>query len=131
MSAQQKQVYMKGFNTCIAEFIDLVDREFPNDHDITYAKNAILTVKKTNPRILVEYWLQYIFVPNKDKISALDITVLTEGHHEVLDGIKGGEKIREAIQRFRGPISKMDTDKQYEVATLIFKISKLSCLYFS
>jgi len=130
-SLNKKPLYLKNFGTCIDEFIKTVEDEFPNDVDVKYAKNGIATIKKSNPRVLVEYWLKYVYIPNKDKIHNGDVSFIIDGDHRVLDGFDGGAKVKDALFRLKDPISKLNKDLITKLATYILNMSKLSVLYFS
>ena len=130
-SSNKKPLYLKSFGTCIDEFIKLVEDEFPNDVDVKYAKNGISAIKKSNPRMLVECWLKYVYIPNKDKIHNNDLSFIIDGDHGILDDFDGGAKVKDALFRLKEPISKLNKDMVTKLATYILNMSKLSVLYFS
>lgn len=130
-TVSRKIIYMKNFLKCLDEFINSIDEKFPNDVDVTYARNGIEKIKKSNPRILIEYWLNYVYLPNKDKIHNNDISFIIDGDHRVLDGVNGGTKVRDAIFRLKEPISKLDEPIKNTLGVYILNMSKLSILYFS
>ena len=47
------------FNDHFAEFVNDVQSVFPDDRDILTAKNALLAIRKANPRLLVKIWMKY------------------------------------------------------------------------
>ena len=44
---------LTAFNDHFVEFLSDIQRVFPEDVDILTAKNALLTIRKTNPKIIV------------------------------------------------------------------------------
>ena len=128
---KQKKIYMTNFNICSCEFVDMIVNEFPTDPEVIYAKNSIYALQKTNPRILIQYWLTYIYIPNKDKIHDLDVSFIVEDDYKTLDEFRGGENVREVLVRLREPISNLNSEIKKKAAMYILNMSKLSFLYFS
>lgn len=128
---KQKQIYMSNFNKCSCEFIQIIVKEFPDDIDVIYAKNTIYALQKTNPRILIQYWLTYIYIPNKESIHNLDISFIVNDDYKALEEFRGGEQVREVLVRLRQPISNLNDDIKKKASTCILNMSKLSFLYFS
>ena len=60
---------LKAFNDHFGEFVDDVQRVFPDDTDILTAKNSILLVRKANPKILVRIWNHYIVSKYRQQIE--------------------------------------------------------------
>ena len=61
------------FNDHFAEFVGDVQSVFPDDTDILTAKNALLAIRKANPKLLVIIWIKYVVTPYKQQIDAGDI----------------------------------------------------------
>ena len=51
------------FNDHFAEFVSDIQNVFPEDTDILTAKNALLAIRKANPKLLVRIWIKYVVTP--------------------------------------------------------------------
>ena len=60
-------LYLQAFNKQLTEFLDDVERVFPNDVDIKAGKNSLLLLKKANPKKIIEVWKAYVTDPYYDK----------------------------------------------------------------
>jgi hypothetical protein len=47
---------LTAFNDHFFDFLNDVHNVFPEDADILTAKNALLTVRKANPKMIVKIW---------------------------------------------------------------------------
>ena len=65
------------FNDHFSEFVNDIHGVFPDDPDILTAKNALLTIRKANPKLLVKIWIQYVFSPYKNQIENGDINFIS------------------------------------------------------
>jgi len=129
----KKQVYMKNFGVLSESFIQVIEDQFPADIDVKFAKNAILALKKTNPRMLMNYWLIYIYVPNRDQIDRGDYHFLDniEKYNKLLDECEYGSSVKESLLRLKTPVYKLDPEHLSMWMDYVLKMSKLSFLYFS
>jgi hypothetical protein len=108
---------MSNFTTIFAEhfseFLDDVQSIFPDDVDILTAKNALMAIRKANPKLLVKFWVNYVVVPYKNQIDNGDITFfLTKDYSSDLARSDNADKIMSSIDRLRGPISQMNSSDQ-------------------
>ena len=44
---------MKAFNDHFVEFLDDIQRVFPDDADIATVKNSLIAMRKANPRLIM------------------------------------------------------------------------------
>ena len=51
---------LTAFNDHFADFINDVQSVFPEDVDILSAKNALIAIRKANPRMIVKIWNSFI-----------------------------------------------------------------------
>jgi hypothetical protein len=102
---------------------------FPNDADILTAKNALLAIRKANPKLLVRVWITYIVTPYKQQIEAGDIEFfISKDYANDLSRNDHSEKILEAINRLRAPIQQMSPDSQAKTMKYIQNLSKLAIM---
>ena len=117
------------FNDHFAEFVGDVQSVFPDDTDILTAKNALLAIRKANPKLLVIIWIKYVVTPYKQQIDAGDIEFfVTKDYSSDLARNDHADKIMESIDRLRSPIKLMSTDNQAKTMKYIQNLSKLALM---
>jgi hypothetical protein len=117
------------FNDHFAEFVSDVQSVFPNDTDILTAKNALLTIRKANPKLLVRIWIKYVVTPYKQQIDAGDIEFfVTKDYSSDLARNDNADKIMESIDRLRSPIKQMSPENQAKTMKYIQNLSKLALM---
>ena len=67
-----------AFNKHFIEFVDEIESLFPNNKGIRGGKMALLTVKKINPRIILEGWKYYVVDKYKENIMSGDANLFIE-----------------------------------------------------
>lgn len=117
------------FNDHFNEFVNDIQSVFPEDPDILTAKNAFLTVRKANPKLLVKIWVKYIYTPYMRQIEAGDIQFfLTKDYSSDLVINDNADKIMESIDRLRKPVKEMTSENQAKTMKYIQNLSKLAVL---
>lgn len=117
------------FNDHFSEFVNDIHSVFPDDADILTAKNALLAIRKANPKLLVKIWITYVYTPYKDQIDAGNIDFfLTKDYSSDLAKNDNADKIMESIDRLRKPVKDMSTENQAKTMKYIQNLSKLAML---
>jgi hypothetical protein len=117
------------FNDHFAEFVNDVQSVFPDDADILTAKNALLAIRKANPKLLVRIWIKYVYIPYKQQIESGDINFfLTKDYSSDLARNDNADKIMESIDRLRKPVKDMSPENQAKTMKYIQNLSKLAML---
>ena len=117
------------FNDHFVDFINDVQSVFPEDTDILTAKNALLAIRKANPKLIVRIWIKYVYNPYKEQIEAGDITFfLTKDYANDLARNDNSDKIMESIDRLRSPIKNMSPENQAKTMKYIQNLSKIAIL---
>jgi len=117
------------FNDHFAEFVNDVHSVFPNDADILTAKNALIAIRKANPKLLVRIWIKYVYTPYKQQIEDGDINFfLTKDYASDLARNDNADKIMESIDRLRNPVKEMSPENQAKTMKYIQNLSKLAIL---
>lgn len=115
------------FNEHFIEFINDVHLVFPDDPDILYAKNALIMIRKANPKLIVKIWKSFIADKYKNQIESNDISFFLEKDYSSdVSKSNNSDKIMESIDRLRGPIKNMSSDNQSKVMKYIQNLTKLS-----
>ena len=118
---------LTAFNDHFAEFINDVHLVFPQDADILSAKNALLAIRKANPKMIVKIWNSFIVGKYKGEIEAgnLDFFMNKDYTNDIANS-NNSDKIMESIDRLRGPIKNMSTENQSKVMKYIQNLTRLS-----
>jgi len=123
---------LTAFNDHFVEFLTDIQRVFPEDVDILTAKNALLTIRKTNPKIIVKIWNTYVVGEYKKEIDAGDIAFfINKDYTKDIANTNSSGKITESIDRLRNPVKQMSLEDQAKVMKYIQNLTKLATLYES
>lgn len=117
------------FNDHFAEFVSDVQCVFPDDPDILTAKNALLAIRKANPKLLVRIWVKYVATPYKQQIESGDINFfINKDYSNDLVRNDNADKIMESIDRLRNPVKLMSSENQAKTMKYIQNLSKLALM---
>jgi len=117
------------FSDHFTEFLEDIHSIFPDDADILTAKNALTTIRKANPKLLVKFWINYVVVPYKNQIDSGDISFfLNKDYSSDVSRSENADKIMNSIDRLRGPISLMNPRDQEKTMKYIQNLSKIALM---
>ena len=99
---------LSAFNEHFVDFVSDIQSVFPEDVDILSAKNALLAIKKANPKMIVKIWKTFIVGKYKSEIDSgnLDFFMNKDYSTDVANS-SNSDKIMESIDRLREPIRNM------------------------
>lgn len=124
-----KSVIVKGFNNHFEEFIEDIQSIFPEDDEVKTMKNLLFMLKKTNPRLVLEYWNAYISVPYKTPVENGDISFFINKDYSDLD-IVITDSVSGFIERLRGYVKNMTEENQSKSMKYIQNLCNLTKLYY-
>jgi uncharacterized protein (UPF0335 family) len=114
------------FNNHLIEFIEDIESVFPEDVDIKTAKNAIIAIKKTNPKLIPQIWYRNVAGKYRDQIEIGDCDFFINKDYTSDCARHGhGQKIMEAIDRLREPVKNMNSENQAKTMKYVQNLSKL------
>ena len=120
---------LTAFNDHFVDFINDVQSVFPEDTDILTAKNALIAIRKANPKMIVKIWKAFIADKYKAEIDAGDISFFAEKDYSSDVALSNSsDKIMESIDRLRAPIKNMSPENQAKTMKYIQNLTKLSDL---
>ena len=64
--------YLNAFNTKLIEFFQDLSDTYPEEKEIRQALEAIVGLKKINPKMIVDLFHEYVYVPLADPIKRED-----------------------------------------------------------
>ena len=118
---------LTAFNDHFFDFLNDVQNVFPEDADILTAKNALLTVRKANPKMIVKIWNAFIVGKYKGEIDAGNIDFfINKDYSSDVSTASNSDKIMESINRLREPIKNMSQTNQTKVMKYIQNLTKLA-----
>jgi hypothetical protein len=118
---------LTAFNDHFIEFVNDVQSVFPEDADILTTKNALMAIRKANPKMIVKIWRAFIAEKYRDQIQAGDIAFfIDKDYGSDVSTAQNSDKIMESINRLRDPVRNMGTDNQAKVMKYIQNLTKLS-----
>jgi hypothetical protein len=117
------------FNDHFSEFVNDIQNVFPDDADILTAKNALITIRKANPKLLVKIWITYVVTPYKLQIEDGDINFfINKDYSDDLQKNDNADKIMESIDRLRRPVKQMTPENQAKTMKYIQNLTKLALM---
>lgn len=118
---------LTAFNDHFIEFINDVHLVFPEDADILSAKNALIAIRKANPKMIVKIWNAFIVGKYRSEIAAgnLDFFV-NKDYSQDMSNAANSDKIMDSIDRLRAPIKNMTSENQAKVMKYIQNLTKLA-----
>ena len=123
-----KSIIIKGFNKHFEEFIQDVQSIFPEDDEVKTMKNLLFLFKKTNPRLILEYWNTYISVPYQEPIENGDISFFINKDYSA--DVTMTDSISSFIERLRGYVKNMTEENQKKSMKYIQNLCNLTKLYY-
>lgn len=121
--------FVTVFNDHFTEFVNDVQSVFPDNADILTAKNALMAIRKANPKLIVKIWVKYVYIPYKEQIDSGHIEFfLTKDYSNDFAKNDNADKIMESIDRLRTPIKDMSPENQSKAMKYIQNLSKLAML---
>ena len=120
---------LTAFNDHFAEFVSVIQNVFPEDPDILTAKNALLTIRKANPKMIVKIWNTFIVGKYKGEIEAGNLEFfINKDYSGDVSTAQHSDKIMESIDRLREPIKQMTPEEQSKTMKYIQNLTKLSSM---
>jgi hypothetical protein len=121
--------FLTAFNEHFLEFVNDIQSVFPEDHDILVAKNALIAIRKANPKMIIKIWKTFIADKYRQQIQMSDISFfVTKDYSSDIANSNNSDKIMESINRLREPIKNMSPENQAKVMKYILNLTKLSDL---
>ncbi len=120
---------LTAFNDHFIEFVNDVHCVFPNDADILATKNALTTIRKMNPKMIVKIWNSFIVSKYKNEIEQGNIDFfINKDYSNDVSLTSNSDKIMESIDRLREPVKNMSSENQAKVMKYIQNLTKLAQL---
>jgi len=121
---------LTAFNDHFMEFVSDIERVFPDDHDIVTSKNAFITIRKINPKLIIRVWSEYVVGKYRSEIESgnIDYFINKDYTQDVMDS-PNSKKIIMGIDRLRNPVKEMDEENKNKSMGYIQNLTKLCTIY--
>jgi hypothetical protein len=120
---------LSAFNDHFIEFVTDVQNVFPEDADILAAKNALIAIRKANPKMIVKIWNSYIVGKYKPEIEAGNLEFfINKDYSQDISSAANSDKIMDSINRLREPIKQMTPESQAKTMKYIQNLTKLAAM---
>ena len=121
---------LTAFNNHFVEFVEDIERAWPDDIDIATAANALKKLRKANPRLIVMIFKEHVLAPYGEKIMEGDLSYFIEKDYtKDVEGSAQAGPILEKIQHIKGPFDNMEPAEKDKVLQYLQNLCKLSSLY--
>lgn len=125
-----KGLILKGFNEHFSEFIGDVQQVFPNDVDLLATKNALIALRKANPKMIIDVWYRHITLQYGNEIENSNMDFFIDKDYKNDIRMKNTDQILSKIEALKQPIREMGDENQSKTMKYIQNLSKLSKIYF-
>ena len=120
---------LTAFNDHFIEFVSDIQNVFPEDADILTAKNALIAIRKANPKMIVKIWNAYIVGKYRSEIESGNLEFfMNKDYSQDVSGASNSDKIMESINRLREPIKHMTPESQAKTMKYIQNLTKLAAM---
>jgi hypothetical protein len=120
---------LTAFNDHFIDFVSDVQNVFPDDPDILATKNALIAIRKANPKMIVKIWNKFIVGKYRPEIEAGNIDFfISKDYSQDVSAASNSDKIMETINRLREPIRQMTLESQAKTMKYIQNLTKLAAM---
>jgi|TARA_B110000483_G_scaffold26798_1_gene32298 hypothetical protein len=125
-----KSQILKGFNDHFVEFVEDVERVFPDDNDISTVKESFIQMRKANPRLVIKAFNEYFLNKYRREIESGNIDFfIKKDYNTDLSVVGDSDYILKKIDVLRNPVKNMNEEDQNKVIKYIQNLSKLCDIY--
>lgn len=117
--------FLQAFNNHFEELIDDILRVFPDDNEIATASNALKKMRKANPKLIINVFIEHIKNPYGTQIMENNIDFFLEKDYST----DVSNDILMKVNSIKGPIANMSSDEQTKVIKYLQNLCKLCDLY--
>ena len=128
-----KREIMVAFNNQYQEFMDDIERLFPDEKEVKQMKQCIEMLKKANPKKLIELWKLYVTDKYQKEIEAGDYNFFTNKDYstDLDEQTKNDNEVMNSIEKFKAYTQKLNNKNLETSMTYIKNLSTLCILYHS
>ena len=126
-----KSQILKGFNDHFVEFVEDIERVFPNDNDISTVEASFIQMRKANPKLVIKAFNEYFLKIYRVEIEDGNINFfINKDYNNDLSVVGDSDYILKKIDVLREPVKNMNTVDRVKVVKYIQNLSKLCDVYY-
>jgi hypothetical protein len=129
-----QSIIMRAFNQHLKDFVDDIQRLFPENVKVRAFKNSVETFIKMNPKKVIELWYHKITMKYSSEIMNEEIDFfLNKDYSQDVKEVEGtGINVSiDLVEELRGPIRDMNEEDRKMAVKYVKEMTQLSTLYFS
>lgn len=130
----EQSIIMRAFNQHLKDFVDDIQRLFPENVKVRAFKNSVETFIKMNPKKVIELWYHKITMKYSSEIMNEEIDFfLNKDYSQDVKEVEGtGINVSiDLVEELRGPIRDMNEEDRKMAVKYVKEMTQLSTLYFS
>ena len=121
---------LQTFNNQLIDFFDDVLRIFPDNLDILKTKNYITTIRKMNPRLIIQLWKEFVSTPYAESIATCDFEYfMKKDYASDVKLLDDADKIVGGIEQLRHSLKNMNDEDRKTAMKYVQNLTKLSNVY--
>ena len=125
---------LTAFNDHFMQFVEDIQSVFPGNIDIATLHTSLSSLRKVNPRLLINSFKKHISGIYRTEIEKGNISFFIENDYKSYlneNGVQSANMILEKIDCLRDPIRQMNTVDQSKIMKYLQNLTKLSDNYNS
>jgi hypothetical protein len=124
-----KQI-LTTFNDHFIEFIQDIENVFPEDNEIATCKNALMGIRKANPKLIILTCKNYFSTYDEEICKGNIDFFINKNYQDDIDmGNNTSKVILDKIDNLRNPIKQMSFENKSKVIKYIQNLNKLCKIY--
>jgi hypothetical protein len=121
---------MRGFNKHFFDFIDDIIVVFPDNVEISAARDSFETIRRANPTAIIKAWNKFVAQKYGDRLMSGDLEYFLEkDYSEDLSNLRNSNKVIQIIDTLREPLKHMGDANRAMSLKYLVNLCKLSVLY--
>ena len=125
-----KSDILSAFNNHFSDYLDDIERIFPEDMDIKTAINYLKSIRKMNPKIIIRIWKLYICDPYREPITNGDINFfMTKDFNDDVKYLESQKEILDKIEYIKNITKQMGEDNLKKNLQYIQNLLKICDMY--
>jgi hypothetical protein len=125
-----KSTVLKAFNSLFFDFVDDILHIFPENKDLTVARNTFETIKQANVTAIIKAWYTFVYVPYNVVIEQGNLDFFFDKDYAGdLRESKHQSKVMEVIDTLRQPLKNMSQENREHSVNYLRNLCKLCVVY--
>jgi len=121
---------LSTFNDQFTEFIEDIHRVFPNNVHISTCKNALIAIRRANPKLIIKTVKPYLYTyKNEIESGNIDFFIDKDYKDDMYFRKEKKNDILDKIEQLREPVRNMNNNDRLTVIEYLKNLLQLSEIY--